>query len=167
MKFLNGAWVASVLFSVSTGLLAQTAASDAWVRATAPSQKATGLFLQLTSKTDAHLVSASSPLASVVEIHEMAMDGHVMRMRALPQGLPLPAGKAVPLAPGGHHIMLMDLKQPLKAGDKVPFSLVVRAQGKNEVLNLEAEVRAMGAPGKADPAKDQAAHDAHGSGHKH
>ena len=167
MSSLNRALLGGLACMLSAAAFAQTTVSDAWVRATVPSQKATGLFAQITSKTEAQLISASSPVAGVVEIHEMAMEGNVMKMRALPKGLTLPAGKAVPLAPGGHHIMLMDLKQALKAGDKVPVSLVVRAQGKNEVLNLEAEVRALGAPAKAEAASDHGAHGAHGAGHKH
>lgn len=163
MKFLNRPLIGSLLIALSFSALAQTKVSDVWVRATVASQKTTGLFAQITSKAPAQLVSASSPWAGMVEIHEMAMEGNVMKMRALPQGLPLPAGQVVSLAPGGYHIMLLDLKQPLKVGDKVPVSLTVRSQGKSEVLTLEAEVRAMGAPSKDDAGTN---HGAHG-GHKH
>ena len=92
------------------------------------------------------MVSASSPLASSVEIHEMAMDGNVMTMRALPEGLLLPAGKPVALKPGGVHLMLMGLKQALKAGDTVPVILVIEgADKKRESLEIKAPVRALGA----------------------
>ena len=121
---------------------AQTTVAEPWVRSTVAGQKATGAFLQITSAAGGKLVSASSPVAGVVEIHEMAMEGNVMKMRALPKGLDLPAGKAVALKPGGLHVMLMDLKQPLKAGDTVPLSLVVEgAVNKRETIEVKATVR--------------------------
>ena len=137
----------SLLMILSTSsALAQTKAADPWVRGTVAQQKASGLFVQLTSAQGGRLVSASSPLASSVEIHEMAMDGNVMTMRALPDGLVLPPGKAVALKPGGVHIMLMGLKQALKAGDSVPVTLVIEgADKKRETLEIKAPVRALGA----------------------
>jgi acyl-CoA synthetase (AMP-forming)/AMP-acid ligase II len=81
--------------------------------------------MQLQSAQDAKLLSAQSPVAGVVEVHEMAMDGGVMKMRAVPS-LALPAGKAVELKPGGYHVMLMDLKGQVKDGDTVPVTLVRR-----------------------------------------
>lgn len=122
---------------------AQTAVKDPWVRGTVPQQKATGAFMQLTSAQGGKLVSASSPVAGVVEIHEMTMEGNVMKMRAIP-GLELPAGKAVELKPGGFHVMLMDLKQPLKAGETVPVTLVVDGRdGKRETIEVKAPVKAL------------------------
>ena len=124
---------------------AQTTVKDAWVRGTVPQQMATGLFAQITSKQGGRLVSAASPVAGVVEIHEMLMDGNVMKMRAMPDGLALPAGKLVELKPGGVHVMMMDLKKPLKAGDTVPLTLVFEgADGKRETLQLQATVKAPG-----------------------
>ena len=121
---------------------AQTTVAEPWVRSTVAGQKATGAFLQITSVAGGKLVSVSSPVAGVVEVHEMTMDGNVMKMRALPNGLNLPAGKAVALKPGGLHVMLMDLKQPLKAGDTVPLSLVVEGAGnKRETVEVKAIVR--------------------------
>jgi hypothetical protein len=126
---------------------AQTSVKDPWVRGTVAGQKATGLFVQLTSAAGGKLVSASSPVAGVVEIHEMAMDGNVMKMRAI-SALELPAGKAVELKPGGYHVMLMDLKQELKAGDTVPVTLVVEgAGGKRETLQVTAPVKPLGDAG--------------------
>jgi copper(I)-binding protein len=79
-----------------------------------------------------------------VEIHEMAMDGNVMKMRAIP-GLELPAGKTVELKPGGYHVMLMDLKKELKAGDTVPLTLVVEgADKKRETIEVKATVKPLG-----------------------
>ena len=120
---------------------AQTTVKDPWVRGTVPQQQATGAFMQITSAQGGKLVSASSPVAGVVEIHEMAMDGNVMKMRAIP-GLDLPAGKAVDLKPGGYHVMLMGLKQPLKDGETVPLTLVVEGKdGKQEKVEVKAAVK--------------------------
>jgi copper(I)-binding protein len=125
---------------------AQTTVSDAWVRSTVPQQMATGMFGQITSAQGGKLVAASSPVAGVVEVHEMRMDGNVMRMRAVP-ALDLPAGKAVELKPGGYHVMLMDLKQPLKAGDVVSVSLVIEAADKSRTtIEVKAPVKAMAMP---------------------
>ncbi len=122
---------------------AQTSVKDAWVRGTVAGQKATGLFGQITSAYGGKLVSASSPLAGVVEVHEMAMDGNVMKMRAV-SALDLPAGKAVELKPGGYHVMLMDLKQELKPGQTVPVTLVIEgAGGKRENVEIKAPVKAL------------------------
>jgi copper(I)-binding protein len=96
--------------------------TDPWVRGTVTGQKATGAFMQLKSPADAALVEAASPVAKIVEIHEMKMEGGMMKMRAV-EKLPLPAGKAVELKPGGYHVMLMDLVQPLNEGDTVPLKL--------------------------------------------
>ena len=122
---------------------AQTTVKDPWVRGTVAGQKATGMFGQVTSTSGGKLVSASSPVAGVVEIHEMVMDGNVMKMRAV-TGLELPAGKPVDLKPGGYHVMLMDLKQELKTGESVPVTLVIEgAGGKRESVELKAPVKAL------------------------
>lgn len=98
---------------------------QAWVRPSVPGQQGTGGYMKLTARESQRLVSASSPVAGVAEIHEMKMDGQVMTMR--PAGaLELPAGKTVELKPGGLHLMLMDLKQPLAAGSSVSLTLVLR-----------------------------------------
>ena len=124
---------------------------DAWVRGTVAQQKASGAFMTITSPVAGRLVSASSPVAGVTEIHEMAMDGDVMKMRAIP-GLELPAGKPVELKPGGYHVMLMDLKKTLAAGDTVPVSLVVEGRdGKRETIELKVAVRSLS--GTAGPHK--------------
>ncbi|BDI06398.1 copper chaperone PCu(A)C [Sphaerotilus microaerophilus] len=124
---------------------AEVTAKDAWVRATVAQQKATGLFVQLTSSTDARLVAVGSPAAGVVELHEMAMEGNVMKMRAVP-GLDLPAGKTVELKPGGYHVMLMDLKQPIKDGDLVEVTLTIEGKDKKrETLTLKAPARPLAA----------------------
>ena len=139
----------SVMAVLSAPAGAQTQVSDPWIRGTVAQQRATGAFMTITSATGARLVGAASPVAAVVEIHEMAMDGQVMRMRALKDGLDLPSGKSVELKPGGYHVMLMDLKQPLLAGQKIPLTLnLVSRDGKPEVLQLEVPVKALSTPAK-------------------
>ncbi len=139
--------LAALVLALACGAAgAQTVVKDAWVRATVPQQKATGLFAQITSPAGARLVGVASPVAGIAEVHEMVMDGTTMRMRALAKGLELPAGKAVELKPGGYHVMLMDLKQPLKAGDTVPVTLTFEgADKKRETLAIKAPVKAMAA----------------------
>ncbi len=125
---------------------AQVTVKDAWVRATVVQQKATGAFMQLQSSQDAKLISAQSPVAGVVEVHEMTMDGGVMKMRAVPS-LALPAGKTVDLKPGGYHVMLMDLKGQVKDGDTVPVTLVVEGKdGKRQNIEVKAAARMSAAP---------------------
>ncbi len=125
--------------------VAQTAAApvnvdNAWVRAPVAGQKATGAFMRITAKTDQRLVRADSPVAGVTEVHEMAMDGNVMRMRAIP-ALDIPAGKPVELKPGSYHVMLMDLKNPLEKGVNVPLTLVFQdAKGVQSQLQLQVPV---------------------------
>lgn len=125
---------------------AQTSVKDAWIRGTVAQQGATGMFASITSAPGGRLVAASSPAAAIVEIHEMSMHGNVMKMRALDQGLELPAGKAVELKPGGFHVMMMGLKKPLKAGESVAVTLVIEgADKKRETLELKVPVRALSA----------------------
>lgn len=128
---------------VSAAAHAQVSVQDPWVRATVPQQKATGAFMQLTSPAVVKFISASSPLTPSVEVHEMAIQGDVMRMRQV-QSVDLPAGQAVELKPGGHHIMLMNLKSQVKEGDVVPLTLVFERQdGSHETLDVKAPVRAL------------------------
>lgn len=143
--------LAAILLSALAGVaLAQVEVSSAWARPAVPGQTGTGAFMTIMSKDGARLIGAASPVAGVVEIHEMAMDSNVMRMRAIPS-LELPAGREVQLKPGGHHVMLLDLKQPLKVGDKVPVELRLETRdGKRVTQQVQVEVRSA-APG----------HDAH------
>ena len=120
--------------------------ANAWVRAPAAGQKAVAAYVELTSAHNAALVAAGSPVASGVEMHSSSVEGGVMRMRGV-RRIELPAGKTVKLAPGGLHLMLVDLKQPLKAGDVVPLTLSVQPAGATAgmsltTITLQAEVRA-------------------------
>lgn len=142
------ACAASLTALLATAAQAQVTVKDAWVRATVPQQKATGAFLQIQSAKDAKLVAASSPLTPMVEVHEMAMHDNVMKMRQVP-AVELPAGKTVELKPGGFHVMLMDLKQQVKAGDTVTLTLVVEGKdGKRESVEVKAAVRPLNASAK-------------------
>ncbi|MGC4059523.1 MAG: copper chaperone PCu(A)C [Aquabacterium sp.] len=100
---------------------------EAWIRPAVPGQTATGGFMKLTATKDLVLTGVSSPAAGASELHEMAMEGDVMRMRAV-SSIALPAGKTVALqtGPGNKHLMLMALKQPLKVGDEVSLTLKLR-----------------------------------------
>ena len=127
--------------TLSTALWAQIVeVKGAWARATVQGQMATGAFMKLTAREGTRLVSASSPVAGVTEVHEMSMDNGVMKMRAIP-GLDLPAGKAVELKPGGYHVMLMDLKAPLQKDTTIPLTLVFKdAKGVETKTELKVPV---------------------------
>jgi copper(I)-binding protein len=118
----------------------------AWVRPAVAGQQGTGAFMKLTARQATQLVGASSPVAGTAEVHEMKMEGDIMRMRRIAR-LDLPAGQAVELKPGGYHLMLMDLKQPVAAGSTVPLTLLFRdASGAESRLELKVPV-ATKAPG--------------------
>ena len=126
---VSGAWAQNV------------SVQSAWARATVQGQKATGAFMTLTSKTDTTLVAITTSVAGVAEVHEMKMDNNVMQMRALPDGLALPAGKTVALQPGGFHVMLMDLKLPLQKDTTIPLTLRFKdAKGVESSLDIKLPV---------------------------
>jgi copper(I)-binding protein len=140
--------LAALVLLGSAAAHAEVTVAEPWVRATVPAQKATGAFMQLKSDADARLVSAASPVAGVVELHEMLMDKDVMKMSPV-SGLDLPAGQGVELKPGGYHVMLMDLKQQVKVGDEVPLTLTIENKdGSRATVELRAPVRALNAPMK-------------------
>lgn len=121
---------------------AQVTVKDPWVRATVAAQRTTGAYMQITAAEDARLVEVRSPVAGLVEIHEMKMDKGVMMMRALPKGLHLPAGKTVALKSDGIHLMLLDLKQAVKEGDVLPLILVIEGRDqKRATVNVTAQVK--------------------------
>lgn len=114
---------------------------DAWLRGTVPAQKATGAFMEISGKQAGRLVSAESPAAASVELHTMSMKDGVMKMTQV-DGIDVPAGQTVKLAPGGYHVMFMGLKQQMKAGERVPLKLTFElADKKRESLDLMVEVR--------------------------
>ena len=117
--------------------------------------------MKLTAKEGTKLVAISSPVAGVGEVHEMKMEGDVMKMRAVTGGLDLPAGKAVELKPGGYHVMLMDLKSTLQKDTTIALTLVFKdAKGVETKTEIQVPV-SMAAPGAkaADmPAMDHSKH---------
>ena len=119
-------------------------AEQPWARATAPRQTVGGVYVTLTSPVDDRLLGASSPVAGHAEMHEMTMDGNVMRMRELTDGLRLPAGQAVALTPGGLHLMLVGLQKPLVAGQVIPVQLRFEHA---PPLDLQVRVAPVGAQG--------------------
>lgn len=132
---------AALLLGASLPAAAQVTVTDAWARATIGNQKTAYAFLTVTSAKDAKLVGITSPAAKFIEVHEMKMEGNVMKMRAM-EHLPLPAGKPVSLDPSGYHIMLLNTAKPLKEGDTVPLTLTIAdADGKTQKVEAKAIVR--------------------------
>jgi copper(I)-binding protein len=127
--------------------------TQAWTRATPGGAKIAGGYLTIENKGAApdRLTSGSSDVAGKFEIHEMAMNNGVMTMRPLEKGLPIEPGKTIKLAPGGYHLMLMDLKQPFKQGDKVPVTLEFEKAGK---VTLSLDVQGVGAQAPAASGHD-------------
>ena len=134
---------AVTVLASQSALAANISVTDAWARATMPGQKVSAAYLQIQSDADARLVSASSPAVPRVEVHEMKMDGDVMRMREV-KAIELPKGKTVSLEPGGLHIMLMNLAKPIVAGEVIPLTLVVESGGKQQTVEVKAAARAPG-----------------------
>ncbi|HZW15651.1 MAG TPA: copper chaperone PCu(A)C [Brevundimonas sp.] len=97
--------------------------AGALCRPTPVGRQTTGCYLTLTAAADDRLMSVSSPLAGRAQVHESRMESNMMMMHQLEDGLPLPAGQAVELKPGGNHIMLLAVAEPLKVGDTVPLTL--------------------------------------------
>ena len=118
--------------------------SQPWARATAPTAPAGGGYLVITNKgtTPDRLVSASSPAAQTVQVHEMKMEGNIMRMREVDHGMEIAPGATVKLAPGGFHLMMMGLKEPFKQGATVPVTLVFEKAGR---IDVELAVGSIGA----------------------
>lgn len=145
MKFTS-LMTAVALAATSFGALAADAAvevQNAWARATVKGQMATGAFMTLTAREGLTLVSVASPVAGVAQVHEMKMDGSVMKMAEVKGGLVLPAGKAVELKPGGYHLMLMDLKAPLAKDSTTSVTLTFKdAKGAESKLELKLPVMA-------------------------
>jgi copper(I)-binding protein len=126
---------------VSLPALAQVSVSDPWVRATVPQQKVAGAFMQLKSAKPVTLVGVKTPVAGRGELHQMAMEGQTMRMRAV-ESIELPAGHTENVESGGYHVMLFELRRQLKEGEQVPLTLTVAdAAGKRAEVAVSAPVR--------------------------
>ena len=135
----------------------QVKIENAWARATAPRAEVGAVYMTLTAPKSDRLVGVSSPVAGKAEVHEMAMENGVMRMRET-QGVMLPANQPVVLGPGGYHVMLMGLKAPLKTGDTIPLHLTFASSPPADVT---AKVEGVGASG---PASRSPAHQGRGPG---
>jgi copper(I)-binding protein len=153
---VGAAWLSALL--VTSGHAQEVKAGDlvitqAWSRATPSGAKIAGGYLTIENKGTApdRLVSGSGDIAGRVEVHEMAMNNGVMTMRPLDKGLIIDPGKTVKLAPGGYHLMIMDLKSPFKQGDKVPVTLEFEKAGKVAV-SLDVQGVGAQAPAGADSA---------------
>lgn len=135
-----------LLFAAAVAGHAQTApvsVERAWLRATVQGQTTTGAYMTLTAREPLVLTGVSSPAAGVVEIHEMRMDGDIMRMRAV-ENLPLGPGKPLELKPGGYHVMLTQLRMRLQPSASVPLTLQFRtSSGEVSELRLSIPVRTM------------------------
>jgi hypothetical protein len=155
-----------ILTLLGAGLLAASATAQdytvgsikitkPWARATPDGAKVAGGFMTLTNTGTApdRLVGGTALVSGKFEVHEMVMDGNVMKMRALGSGLEIKPGATVVLKPGGYHVMFLDLKQGLKAGEKFKGSLVFEKAGK---IDVEYAVEAVGAAGSGH---------GHGGGH--
>lgn len=118
--------------------------SAGFTRATLPNAPVGAGYLTITNKgtADDTLVSASSPVAGMTQIHEMKMEGDVMKMNEIEGGIVVPAGQSVMLAPGGLHIMFMDLKEPLVEGAKVPVTLSFATAGTIEIELVVGSINA-------------------------
>jgi len=115
-----------------------------YARATPPGARAGGAFLTVENRggQDDRLIGVASPVAAAAELHTMTMEGTVMRMRAV-RAIDVPAGAKVALQPGGLHVMLLDLKQPLAVGERIPLTLTFERAGTLEVtVNVESMVPA-------------------------
>lgn len=125
-----------------------------WSRATPAGAKVAAGYVTITNKGTVpdRLVGVSTSVAGKVEVHEMAMKNGVMTMRPLSGGLPIEPGKTVTLAPGGYHIMFMDLKTPLKQDDKISATLAFEKAGK---VDVTFDVQPVGAQ---SPMSDHSGH---------
>ena len=126
--------------------------TQAWSRATPGGAKIGGGYLTIQNKgsTADRLIGGSADVADKVQVHEMTMNNGVMTMRPLGKGLSIEPGKTVKLAPAGYHLMLLDLKSPLKQGDKVPVTLEFEKAGK---VKLTFDVQGVGAKGPGGEGK--------------
>jgi copper(I)-binding protein len=132
----------AVLALLGTGRSwAQVTVSNAWVRGTVGPQTTTGAFMDIRSTESVTLVAVATPIARIADVHETTMKDGVMRMRPIAK-LDVAAGQTVTLKPGSYHVMLQDLKRPLKNGETVPLSLTFEGRDKKRVtIETTAQVR--------------------------
>ena len=134
--------LAGILLFGAPAIAGEIVADHPWSRATPPGASTGAFYVTLTSPDGDRLVGATSPASSGASVHDMTMDGNIMRMREVVGGLTLPPGQAVALQPGGYHIMLTGLKAPLKRGETVQLHLTF---AKSPPLDLSAPIAGIGA----------------------
>lgn len=140
MKIFKIPLVALVLLGAMTCAMAEIKVEKAWVRATVPKQQSTGAFMKITSTQAVKLLSVTTVVAKTNEIHEMKMQGDIMKMRAHPDGLDIPANTTLELKSSGYHVMMMELEATIKAGDTIPIKLeFVNPNGKKEIVTVNAK----------------------------
>ena len=140
-RMAHACCVACLLVPATVAAQQKVEVTNAWARATVPGQKVGGVYMDVRSPASARLVAASSSAAATAEIHHMRLENGVMKMSAV-AGVDLPPGQTVKLAPGGYHVMLIDLKKPLATGDSVPVILTIENDKKTrQTLEVKAEVR--------------------------
>jgi hypothetical protein len=137
--------LAGLLLAMSAGAAdLGISVNDAWGRATAPGQDSGSVQFSIVSKKEAKLLSITSPVAGAVEIHSMVHEDGKMKMRSV-ESIVLPAEKVVDLGKSGNHVMLLNLKQALKAGDSVPLTLTIEFADKHKAtVQAKAEIRPQG-----------------------
>lgn len=130
-----------------------------WARATPGGAKVGGGFMTITNNGTLpdRLIGGTALVSNNFEVHEMKMEGNVMKMRALDKGLEIKPGQTVELKPGSYHVMFIDLKSPLKEGETVKGTLVFERAG---TIEVEYKIEPRGSAGGHD-------HGAHSGGHKH
>ncbi|HUO53565.1 MAG TPA: copper chaperone PCu(A)C [Rhodoblastus sp.] len=151
MKFLQHCAIAAFFACAASPAFAQSASikiEQPWARATPAGATTGAVYLTIENKSAAEdrLTSAASDLAATTQIHEMKVVDGIMKMREISSGLPVPAGGSVALKPGGYHVMLIDLKKPLKAGEKVALTLTFEKAGKVEVQAPVQDIKATHPP---------------------
>ena len=147
-----------IAFAIGMGAIlpvyAGVTVTDVWIKTTAPGQTTAAAYLKIKSDAAAKLIGASSPIAKIVQIHEMKVQDNVMHMRSI-DSLDLPAGKTVELKPGNYHIMLENIAKPLKQGAMVPLTLTIEGADKQrQSVKVTAQVRATAGMEKHDDMKD-------------
>jgi copper(I)-binding protein len=149
MRFLFSAVLLGAASIAAAQQAAPVTATAPWARPTVQGQMASGAFVTLTASEPVTLVGVSTPVATVAELHEMKLEGDVMRMRAI-DSIALAPGKPLELKPGGHHVMLQELKAPLAPNTTIPVTLTFRtARGEQRQLALQVPVMATPPQGAA------------------
>ena len=152
LRLLTVTAAAAVLLSFAA--VAQTGkveVKEAWARATPAKAENGAAYVTLVSQIADRLVAASTPVAKKAEFHEMSMQNGVMKMRQI-QGIDLPAGRPITLKPGGYHIMLLGLNQPLEPGQTIPLTLTFEKGGTEQVTATVEKIGSMGPHATGSPA---------------